>query len=71
MFTTFEKDSIWYECVFNKKEPISPKKRKEKQVWERKQWDYSECDKISIIQIQKEDKDFLIEYVILEKGDKE
>ena len=71
LFATFEKDSIWYDCVFNREEPISPKKKKEKLVCERKQWDYSECDKISIIQIQQDGNDFLIEYVILEEGDKE
>ena len=68
LFATFEENSIWYDCVFNKGQPISPIKKKSRWVYERKEWDFSECDKISIIQIQKEGKDFLIEYVILEEG---
>lgn len=71
LFATFEEDSIWYDCVFNKEEPISPKKKEAKWVYERKEWDFSKCDKISIIQIQQDNNKFLIEYVILEEGDKE
>ncbi len=63
-FACFEKDSRWYNCVFREK-PISPEKVIKKWIYERCEDDYSECDEISIIQIQRDGKDFLIEYVIL------
>ena len=64
-FAFFEKESNWYDCVFGKTPPISPEKMFKKWVYERYENDYSKCDEISIIQIQQDGKDFLIEYVIL------
>ena len=64
-FACFEKNSNWYDCVFERTPPVSPKKMFKKRTYERFENEYSECDEISIIQIQQDGKDFLIEYVIL------
>ena len=59
-FMTFEKDSLWYNAIFcnvRTKQiiPVDPSKRKYN--------DYSECDEIVILQIQREGEHFMIEYV--------
>lgn len=64
-FASFEKDSRWYDCVFRREKPISPVKVVKKCVYESYKEDFSKCDEISIIQIQQDGKDYLIEYVIL------
>lgn len=59
-FMTFEKDSLWYDAIFrhlkNKQiVSVDPSKRYSS--------DFSECDEIVILQIQREGDDFMIEYV--------
>ena len=61
-FSVFEKDSIWYDCVFNprkynREKPISPQKHDYN--------DFSNCDEIRILQMQCDDKKYMIEYVII------
>lgn len=65
-FMTFEKNSYWYDAIFkncnriNKQiTPVDPTKRKTAYS----EVDFSECDEIVILQIQREDDNFMIEYV--------
>ena len=63
-FEIFEKDSVWYDAIFkhrrsNQITPIDPANR-EKGTY---RTDYSKCDEIVILQIQREGNNFMIEYV--------
>lgn len=65
-FMVFEKDSYWYDAIFkncnrtNKQiTPVDPTKRKRGYS----EADFSECNEIVILQIQREDNNFMIEYV--------
>ena len=63
-FEVFEKDSIWYNAIFNVRRnrqitPVDPANRTSNYS----KYDYSECDEIVILQIQQEGNNFMIEYV--------
>ena len=60
-FACFKKDSYWWESAICSEVKTTPFKK----VKYTSGANYSKCDKISIIQIQQENEDFMIEYVKL------
>ena len=60
-FACFKKDSYWWKTAIENEVKTTPFKK----ILRTGGVDYSKCDKISIIQIQQEKEDFMIEYVKL------
>ena len=60
-FVCFKINSYWWKSAIENEVKTTPYRRK---VFTGGV-DYSKCDKISIIQIQQENEDFMIEYVKL------
>lgn len=72
-FAFFEKDTLWYDCVFypgtvryENYTPICP----DKKYYKNSTAYYDKCDEICVLQMQTEEDKFLIEYVVTKEGDK-